>query len=165
MTVVDLYSLKDSVKRDQRVFGLDVGKRRLGVAMSDVSWTIASPLALIERKRLAADLEQLRKLAATHDVAAAILGLPVEMNGVEGRACQSIRQFGTDVAKVLGMPVAYWDERLSTTAVERMLIGDADLSRRRRAEVVDKAAATYILQGALDALANRAITVEQPSQS
>ncbi len=94
-------------------------------------------------------------LAQTHGVGAAVIGLPVEMSGSEGPACQSIRQFGANLARGLDLPVAFWDERLSTTAVERVLIDTADLSRQKRSRLVDKAAATYILQGALDAMANR----------
>lgn len=158
MPIIELFRLPETVGQGQRVFGLDVGKRRLGVAMSDVSWMIASPLALIDRTRLSRDLEALGKLATTHGVGAAIIGLPIEMSGAEGPACQSIRQFGANITERLDIPVSFWDERLSTTAVERVLVEAADLSRKRRAKVIDRAAATYILQGALDALLSRGNT-------
>lgn len=153
MSVTDLAGLAAAIAPGRRLLGLDVGKKTLGLALSDVLLTIASPLTVVRRTRLAADLRALAGIVEEHAVGGFVLGLPVEMNGREGPRCQSVRQFGRDLAMALPLPCAFWDERLSTAAVERVLIGEADLSRRRRAALVDKLAAAYILQGALDALA------------
>ena len=113
---------------------------------------IASPLETIKRTRFTQDLDRLKAIIAEHDVGALILGLPISMDGSEGPRCQSTRQFAANVDQEIDMPIGYWDERLSTKAVERMLVEDADMTRKRRGEVIDKAAAAYILQGALDFL-------------
>jgi putative Holliday junction resolvase len=151
-----LAELRRRVPRGHRLLGLDVGTRTIGLAVSDVTWTVATPLATLARTRLAADAERLRALAAEREAGGLVVGLPVQMDGREGPRCQSVRQFVRNLQPLLPLPVAFWDERLSTAAVERVLIGEADLSRRRRAEVVDRAAAAWILQGALDALAHAA---------
>jgi putative pre-16S rRNA nuclease len=121
------------------------------VAISDVTRQIATPLETIARSKFAADAARLLSIAAREKVAAIILGLPVNMDGSEGRRAQSTRAFARNLAKLSSLPLIFWDERLSTAAVERMLV-DADRSRARRAEIVDKLAAAYILQGALDRL-------------
>lgn len=140
---------------EARLLGLDLGKKTIGLALSDVSRTVASPLLTIRRTKLAADLERLTALAAEHGVGAFVLGLPVNMDGSEGPRCQATRQFAADLAKVTDLPIALWDERLSTRAAEKALLA-ANVSRRRRAEVVDKVAATVILQGFLDRLRHEA---------
>lgn len=135
-----------------RLMGLDVGSKTIGIALSDEGRVVASGRETIRRTKLAKDLDQLAKLVASERVGAAVIGLPLNMDGSEGPRCQSVRQFGTDLAKRLpDLPLLFWDERLSTMAVTRTMI-EADLSRARRAEVVDKLAAVYILQGVLDAL-------------
>jgi putative Holliday junction resolvase len=139
------------VGRDQRLLGLDVGTKTIGLALSDVSRTIASPLSTIARRKFARDAAQLFDAVDLHDVGGLVLGWPVSMDGTEGPRCQSLRQFALNVLAVRDMPLIFWDERLSTQAVTRALIA-ADASRQRRAQLVDKLAATYILQGALDAL-------------
>jgi putative holliday junction resolvase len=154
MTGMSLPELRREVPKNSRLMGLDVGSRTIGTAVSDVTWTVASPLGTLARTRLAQDVERLRALAAERDVGGLIVGLPVQMDGREGPRCQSVRQFVRNLQPALPLPVAFWDERLSTAAVERVLIGEADLSRRRRGQVVDRAAAAWILQGALDALAH-----------
>jgi putative Holliday junction resolvase len=136
----------------RRLLGLDVGTKTVGLALSDVSCTVATPLTTVLRTRLAEDLRRLAAIAAEHEVGGLIVGLPVSMDGSEGRRCQSVRQFARDLVRSLDLPLTFWDERLSTAAVERMLIREADMSRQRRRQVVDRAAAAYILQGALDAL-------------
>lgn len=151
---LSLPELHARVARSARLLGLDVGSRTVGLALSDVTWTVASPLGTLERTRFAADAERLRALAGEREVGGLIVGLPVQMDGREGPRCQSVRQFVRNLQPLLPLPVAFWDERLSTAAVERVLIGEADLSRRRRGQVVDRAAAAWILQGALDALAH-----------
>jgi putative pre-16S rRNA nuclease len=152
LSVVDLTQLRVLVPAGRRLLGLDVGAKTIGLALSDVTWSVASPVRTLPRTRLAKDMEALRELAGELDVGGLVIGLPVEMNGREGPRCQSVRQFARNIAPMLSLPTAFWDERLSTAAVERFLIGEADLSRGRRRAVVDRAAAAWILQGALDAL-------------
>jgi len=134
------------------LMGLDLGTKTIGVAVSDISRTIASPLTLIERRKFAGDAETLLKLAVEKEVAGIVLGLPLNMDGSEGPRAQATRAFGRNLAVRTELPIAYWDERLSTAAVTRTLI-DADASRKRREALVDKMAAAYILQGLLDRLA------------
>lgn len=144
--------LKAGLAPGERLLGLDVGAKTIGLALSDGGLLIASPLETIKRTRFTKDAARLGAVIAEHGVGGLVIGLPVQMDGSEGRRCQSVRQFAANVVQALDIDTAFWDERLSTAAVERMLIQEADLSRRRRAELVDKAAAAYILQGALDAL-------------
>ena len=136
-----------------RLLGLDLGTRTIGLALSDTTRVIASPLSTLKRGKFSADSARLIALIAEHQIGALVIGLPVNMDGSEGPRCQSARQFATNLLATVEIPIAFWDERLSTRAVTRTLI-EADVSRRRRAEVVDKMAAAYILQGALDRLAN-----------
>jgi len=135
-----------------RLMALDVGEKTIGVAMSDAERIIASPLRLIARSKLTRDLETLAELVATHQVAGFVIGYPVHMDGSEGARCQATRQFTRDLARQLPLPCLLQDERLSTVAVNRMMTEEADLSRARRAELVDKLAATYLLQGVLDSM-------------
>ena len=134
-----------------RLMGLDVGTRTIGLALCDAAWTIAKPAELIQRGKFAADLERLRQLAQQQSVRGLVVGLPLSMDGNDSPRTQSVRAFARNLAP-LGLPVLLWDERWSTQAVTRTLI-DADASRARRGELVDKLAAAYILQGAIDALA------------
>ena len=132
------------------LIGLDLGTKTIGVAISDAGRRIATPLSLIKRKRFGVDVESIFEAAGSDEVAGIVLGLPRNMDGTEGPRAQATRAFARNLAGVRAIPILLWDERLSTVAVERMLI-EADRSRARRAELVDKAAAAYILQGALDA--------------
>ena len=150
-----LDALPGLLTRGQRLFGLDLGTTTIGVAVSDSMLTIATPVETIKRKKFTADAAQLAALVAGRQGGALVYGLPVNMDGTEGARCQSTREFAREFAKRHSLPYAFWDERLSTAAVQRMLIDEADMSRKRRAEVVDRAAAAYILQGALDTLAMR----------
>jgi putative Holliday junction resolvase len=134
-----------------RLLGLDVGTRTLGIALSDERRVVASGRDTIRRTKLAKDLDVLARLVNDERVGGIVIGLPLNMDGSEGPRCQSVRQFASDLARRIDLPIAFWDERLSTSAVTRTML-EADLSRKRRAEVVDKLAAVYILQGALDAL-------------
>ncbi len=137
-----------------RLLGLDFGSKTIGLAISDSLRTVASPLETIRRKKLRHDVERLQAIIAERQAVGLVLGLPVNMDGSEGPRCQSTRQFARNIAAAgITLPLAFWDERLSTAAVERFLVEEADLSRAKRAAVVDKMAAAYILQGALDALA------------
>jgi putative Holliday junction resolvase len=133
-----------------RLAGLDVGTRTIGVALCDAGWTIASPAETVARTRFAADLAALRTLIDNHSVKGLVIGLPLNMDGSDSPRTQSTRAFARNLAP-LDLPILLWDERWSTAAVTRTLL-DADASRRRRGELVDKLAAGYILQGAIDAL-------------
>ena len=134
-----------------RLLGLDVGTRTIGVALCDSAWTIATPAELIKRAKFTADLERLKSIARAQQAAGIVIGLPLNLDGSESPRTQSTRAFARNLAP-LGLPILLWDERWSTQAVTRTLL-DADASRARRAELVDKMAAAYILQGAIDALA------------
>jgi putative Holliday junction resolvase len=136
----------------QRLMGLDLGTRTIGVATSDLTRRIATPLEVIARTKFTADANRLIELAGRHDIGLIVVGLPVNMDGSEGPRAQSARAFVRNFARLSATPCVFWDERLSTAAVERMLIG-ADASRARRDEVIDKLAAAWILQAALDSLA------------
>ena len=133
------------------LFGLDLGTKTIGVALSDLSRRFASPLTTIMRKKFTIDADALLALIAEHRPAAIVIGLPLNMDGSEGPRSQATRAFVRNLAPKLDLPVVFWDERLSTVAVTRTLL-EADASRRKRAEVVDKMAAAFILQGALDRL-------------
>ncbi len=156
MAIAILHELTAELAPDRRLLGLDVGSRTVGLALSDVTLTIATPYHTLRRTTFAKDAESLRRTIDEHGVGGLVIGLPVQMDGTEGARCQSVRQFAANLLERMDIPIAFWDERLSTAAVERMLIKEADMSRRRRAQVIDKAAAAYILQGALDALAGAA---------
>ncbi|MFN0116435.1 MAG: Holliday junction resolvase RuvX [Paracoccaceae bacterium] len=135
------------------VAGLDLGEKTIGVAVSDARARIATPLLTIRRVKFTADAGALLKIAGARGIGGLILGLPVNMDGTEGPRCQSVRAFARNLEKLTGLPIGFWDERLSTVAAERVLIA-ADTSRKRRAEVIDHVAAAYILQGALDRMGN-----------
>ncbi len=154
MSVDDIAALANRLAGGERLLGLDVGAKTVGLALSDRGLTVASPLETLRRGKLADDVAALSNLCEARAVGGLVVGLPVNMDGSEGPRCQSVRQFVANLAeRGLDLPAAFWDERLSTAAVERLLIAEADMSRKRRAQVVDKMAAAYILQGALDALA------------
>lgn len=131
--------------------GLDLGSKTIGLAISDAGRRIASPLLTIRRTKFKADAATLLKHAAENAVAALVLGLPLNMDGSAGPRVQATRAFARNLSGLTTLPIVFWDERLSTAAVTRTLL-DADASRKRRAELVDKMAAAYILQGALDRL-------------
>ena len=134
------------------LLGLDVGAKTIGIALSDISGIIASARETIFRSKFREDAAALLAIAAKLDACALVVGLPLNMDGTEGPRAQSTRTFVRNLAALTPLPIIYWDERLSTAAAERVLLA-ADASRKRRAEVIDKAAAAYILQGALDRLA------------
>ncbi len=134
-----------------KLMGLDLGTKTIGVAISDALRMTASPLETIKRTKFTQDAERLVALAAQHNVTGIVVGLPLNMDGSEGPRVQSTRAFVRNLKQKLDLPMVFWDERLSTMAVTRTMI-EADLSRARQAEVVDKLAASYILQGALDRL-------------
>lgn len=135
--------------RGARLMGLDLGTKTIGLAISDVDRRIASPLETIRRTKFTVDVEALLKLATKHEVAVLVLGLPLNMDGSEGPRVQATRAFSRNLAQKTALPQFFWDERLSTAAVTRTLL-EADASRARRGELVDKMAAAYILQGVID---------------
>ena len=149
MTICNPTELPKILLQSQRLLGLDLGEKSIGLALSDPGRIIASPLETLQRTRFSADVETLRALMDEHGIGALIIGLPLNMNGSEGPRCQSVRQFADNLLEKMDVPIAFWDERLSTVAVTRTLL-EADMSRKRRAQVVDMMAAAYILQGALD---------------
>jgi putative holliday junction resolvase len=149
MAVVELSDLP----RGAPLVGLDLGEKTIGVAVSDALWMIASPLETIRKTKFGDDAAQLFKLMESRGAKGIVIGLPVNMDGTEGPRSQSARAFGRNLQRLRDIPVAFWDERLSSAAVNRMMIDEMDMTRARRAEVVDKLAAAYILQGALDRLA------------
>jgi len=134
-----------------KLLGLDLGTKTIGVAVSDGMRYSATPLETIRRQKFTLDAERLDQLIAENNAVGIVLGLPLNMDGSEGPRVQSTRAFARNLAQRISLPIAFWDERLSTSAVTRMLI-EADTRRDKRAEVVDKLAASYILQGALDRL-------------
>lgn len=141
----------DAVPADARLMGLDLGTKTIGVATSDRTRTIATPVETIARTRFTADAQRIIAIATKENIGLIVLGLPVNMDGSEGPRAQSTRAFARNFARLSPIPIVFWDERLSTAAVERMLIA-ADQSRARRDAVIDKLAAAWILQAALDSL-------------
>lgn len=151
MPIADPADFAARLGRDQRLLGLDLGTKTIGLALSDVSRTIASPMTTLPRGKFTRDADVLARIVKEQGVGGLVIGLPINMDGSEGPRAQSARAFAANIEARLALPALLWDERLSTVAVERMLI-EADASRRRRDEVIDKMAASYILQGALDRL-------------
>ena len=153
MAICPLEELRANMRPGNRLLGLDLGSKTIGLALSDPTFMVASPIDTIRRTKFGKDAAELDRLIADRGVGGLVLGLPINMDGSEGPRCQSTRQFATNlIQRGMEQPIVFWDERLSTAAVERVLIDEADMSRRKRADVVDKMAAAYILQGALDRL-------------
>ena len=146
--------LKPLLGKGVRLLGLDVGTKTIGMALSDTTLIIATPLETIRRSRFRDDLQRMLTAIEQHGVGGIVIGLPLALDGSDSPRTQSVRQFAKNLAAQTDLPVAFWDERLSTAAVERGMI-EGDLSRRRRAQLIDKAAAAYILQGLLDRLAHQ----------
>jgi putative pre-16S rRNA nuclease len=153
MALVDLPALKAAIGPGQRLLGLDLGEKTIGLALSDTSLSVATPLKTLKRGKFASDAAALRILIAEHAIGGLIVGLPLNMDGREGPSSQSARAFARNLAAISPVAIAFMDERLSTAAVTRTLL-EADASRRRRKELVDKMAAAYILQAALDRMKN-----------
>ncbi|MEM7222768.1 MAG: Holliday junction resolvase RuvX [Pseudomonadota bacterium] len=153
--ILDVNDLPQHLPTGTRLIGMDLGEKTIGLALSDPRLKVASPLETIRRRKFREDAAALKEIIEARQVGGLVLGLPVNMDGSEGPRCQSTRQFAANLVEIagFGQPIALWDERLSTAAVERLLVSEADMSRGRRRQVVDKMAAAYILQGALDALA------------
>ena len=151
MAICKIADLASATAPGARLLGLDLGTKTIGLAISDAGLRLASPVGTIRRTRLQADLDALFQTVDDRGAGGLVLGLPVNMDGSEGPRAQATRQFARDLLGRRDLPLAFWDERLSTRAVERAMI-EADLSRRKRKAKVDTAAAAYILQGALDAI-------------
>ena len=159
MPVLDLLDLPAACPPDTPWIGLDLGEKTIGVAVSDSTRLIASPLELVRKSKFTQEAEHLFKLMAHRKVSALVIGLPANMDGSEGPRAQSCRAFTRNLERLRPVNIAFWDERLSTSAVERFLIEDLDLNRKRRAQVVDRTAAAWILQGALDRVRDQATWV------
>lgn len=151
MIVTTPAELRALLQQGQRLMGLDLGEKTIGIAVGDPGHHIATPVTTIRRRKFAEDARELLKLVDDRQVGGLVIGLPLNMDGSEGPRCQSVRQFANNIAKIRDLPVLFWDERLSTVAVTRDMLA-ADLSRAKRARVVDQSAAAFILQGALDRL-------------
>ena len=154
MTVASIVTIEDLprlLQPEARLLGLDVGTKTIGMALSDVTRSIATPYETIRCTKFTEDAKLIGTAIDANGVGAIVIGLPINLDGSEGPRAQSTRAFARNLASRVDLPLAFWDERLSTAAVERGMI-EADLSRRRRAQLIDKAAAAYILQGLLDHL-------------
>lgn len=147
----DIEDFAAALPDHRALMGLDLGDRTIGVAVSDLFLSVATPLETIRRKKFGVDAARVLELAGDRNVGGLVLGLPRNMDGTEGPRCQSTRAFARNISRLTDLPIGFWDERLSTVAAERALL-EADTSRKRRAEVIDHVAAGYILQGALDRL-------------
>lgn len=148
--IIEIDALKERAA-GKTLIGLDLGSKTIGIATSDPLWTVATPRETIKRTKFKADSERLLEIINEIDAGALILGLPLNMDGSEGPRVQSTRTFARNLSPKIDIPIFFWDERLSTVAVTRTLL-DADTSRKKRAEVVDKMAASFILQGVLERL-------------
>jgi putative Holliday junction resolvase len=150
MPVFNLRDLRAALARDQRLIGLDPGSRTIGVALSDVSLLLASPYGSVRRGKLRDTATEIVAIAGKEGAGGLVVGLPLSMDGSVGPAAQAARDWALALAEATQLPVALWDERLSSAAVNRFLVGEADLSRRKRAAAVDRMAAAWMLQAALD---------------
>jgi putative Holliday junction resolvase len=150
-TDTTLEELAERLAPGQRILGLDIGSKTIGLALSDETRAVATALRTIKRSKFTPDAQDILSICADNNVGALVLGLPLNMNGSEGPRAQSTRAFARNLGALTDLTMVFWDERLSTAAVTRALI-EADTSRQKRADVVDKLAAAYILQGALERL-------------
>ena len=154
MAIRKLAELPGLVAPGAPLLGLDLGEKTIGLALSDVTRMIATPMETLKRGKFTRDAETLGRIISEHEVGGLVIGLPINMDGTEGPRCQSARQFAANILERMDIEIAFWDERLSTVAVTRTMI-EADLSRAKQKEAVDKMAAAYILQGALDFMRNQ----------
>lgn len=152
MAVVDITEFPQVLPRYGAIVGLDLGEKTIGVAVSDAMRMVATPLELIRKTKFTDDANALFRIVDERNVAGIVIGLPVNMDGTEGPRCQSSRAFGRNLLRLRDIPIAFWDERMSSMAINRFLIDEVDMNRARRGEVVDKMAAGWILQGALERL-------------
>lgn len=153
MECKNIKEFKGIIKPYQALIGFDFGEKRLGVAVSDLSRMVATSHKIIYRSEITKDIEEIRRIIAEKQVGGMVFGLPLQMNGEEGKTAAMVREFALKVAENINLPYAFWDERLSSSAVESFLIKEVDMSREKRKKILDASAAAYILQGFLDALA------------
>lgn len=151
MIFEEIEAFAEAIKPHQPLIGLDLGTKTIGIAVSDALHLSATPIETLKRIKFTSDAAHLLEMIAERNIGGIILGLPRNMDGSEGPRCQSTRAFARNFTKLCEVPIGFWDERLSTVAAEKALL-EADTSRKRRAEVIDHVAASYILQGALDRL-------------
>lgn len=151
MTILNLNELIQALPVGQRLLGIDPGQKQIGLALSDVSRMLASPYAVIKRGKVSAFVKELQNIIQKENIGGLVCGLPLSLDGSFGPAAQAARDWINAVSQASQLPAALWDERLSSSAVNRFLIEEADISRKRRGELVDKMAACYMLQAALDA--------------
>ena len=149
---MNIRELKQQLPSYRSILGFDYGEKRLGVAVSDLLLMTANPVTIIQRSTLDKDIEKIKEIIQDKSVGDIVYGLPLQMNGMEGDTAASVRKFAEEIAKKIDLPYIFWDERLSSRAVETFLIKEVDLSRNKRKQVLDSSAAAYILQGVLDAL-------------
>ncbi len=150
---MDIKEFKQKLKPYKAIMGFDFGTKRLGIAVSDLLRTIATSYKILERKNLEADLAEIKKIIIEKEIGAIVYGLPLQMNGQEGEIAAKVREFADEVYHQTNLPFMFWDERLSSSAMENFLIKEVDMSRSKRKKILDASAAAYILQGALDRLA------------
>ena len=153
MALLNMTDLRAGLPRGRRLIGIDPGAKTIGLALSDVLLMLASPYDTLRRGKLSVNAREISAIAARQEAGGLVCGLPLSLDGSLGPAAQAIRDWAGALSEMTGLPVALWDERLSSSAVNRMLIDEMDMTRSRRAEIVDKLAAAYILQAALDASA------------
>lgn len=159
MSLFNPHELRSCLKNGQRILGVDPGSKTIGLALTDVSLMLASPFDAIKRRKLGENVSEFMVLVQRYDIGGLVVGLPLELDGHFGAAARSASDWTTALADRLAIPACLWDERLSSSAVNRFLIREADMTRTRRAAVVDKVAASYMLQGWLDAtVVNAAMT-------
>lgn len=149
---MDIREFKSALKPYRALIGFDYGAKRLGVAVSDLLLTVATSYKIIQRGSWEKDLTEISKIISEKEIGGIVFGLPLQMNGQEGEIAQEVRKFAEKLQKATNLPVFFWDERLSSAAMENFLIKEVDMSRNKRRKVLDSSAAAYILQGALDAL-------------
>jgi putative Holliday junction resolvase len=150
-TAIAIEDLAPLLAQEARLLGIDLGSKTIGLALSDVTRSVATPLKTLKRGKFTEDAKAIAEIVEKNQIGGLVIGLPLNLDGSEGPRAQSTRAFARNLAPHLEVPIVFWDERLSTAAVERHLI-EADASRKRRSEVIDRMAAAYILQGALERL-------------
>ena len=149
---MNIKEFKQKLPQKKAILGIDYGSKRMGLAVSDLSLTIATAYKILYRKEMSKDLDELQKIIKEKEVGAIVMGLPLQMNGEKGQIAEEVQRFAGTLGDTFNLPIFLWDERLSSSAMESFLIKEVDLSRKKRAKVLDASAAAYILQGALDAL-------------
>ena len=148
----NLRQFKQQLKKYRAIIGFDYGSKRLGIAVSDLMVTVATPYTILQRSDFDKDVVAIKRIVAEKEIGAVVYGLPLQMNGEEGAIAKEVREFAEKLNQILNLPYFFWDERLSSSAMEKFLIKEVDLSRAKRKKILDASAACYILQGVLDAL-------------